>query len=1675
LCRTSCNGTISNSSLSTIINISLLPLRLQADKYEKYANETAQISAFGCTNGYISWKVNGEALPQSSNPLTAYSTGTYSAQCKSYNGASSDWVSIYIGEKNANTPRLTASKSQAYPSDNVVLSASGCPSGWYYKWEIPIRESNGSSTIQRPIGSELSKIVKGPATYKVQCLLNDQTVGPQESVTVSELHVEDVVIAITANKTEANIGESVIFTAIGNCPNGGGIRWMANGMNIGWSWVGETFQVTGPGTYAARCESGYQISPTVFYTVKMPKPGSVSIIADKTRVKDNELVTLRAIGCDKEVNWTLPNGTEVAGSSILFNFGPGVYKAKCIRFGFSSDPASITIAQRNWNEPVITGTNSSIGINQLAELTITGCPNNWAGWRIPEIDINGNPVVQGTSLKTILINKPGIYYYACAIGDYTTFMPIVIHAAATDALVIKPSKTSANPGESVILTAYGCPNGIVQWQNGTTTTTGTRITVTGPGLRMAKCVGDYSNNGDWAAANIRSLTNIVPFLTATSPSTGLPITEACPNEPVTITASNCPNGWWYQTQFVKPNMLNYWLSHRHGVDEGIGYLDVFGFAGGSVNTTGPNIYFARCISPDGSWMGEFSDKYVVIDPAFPADLRATNNGPALTGATSVSLAVTDVPGASYSWTNGGTFTSTARSPLINTPTEANAGIYKVTLKRGTTEAWACSTTATTKLTVSGCDIRIKASDPTTGVETYVLPFVDGSISTFRDLALSAERYDGTDPQGMTYIWTKPDGTTANTSYLIANKPGRYTLSVSPMGSPSIVCKAFVTISEGSAYKMLLNKVKSKVFPDGTPVKMVPLQYEEMYYTLTRNGVEEKIDIAENYLLFYSSAGVKKVDMMQVIPTYGYSQTHSSVNDADFSGLIVFTEKDGKTFKKGWRFNNGVLNQTITTANIRQARALNPNDDCVIKMFSKWSSPGGSQTVSNNSNQIHGGNTDGSYTAKNPGTTYTLVIDVLNIDCCLIAPAGCGPNNPNNPPPFGTGGGTPEPEPSDIAKKLCGDYTTLIGQANNNAPQTPLVNTNCGQDAAAAAKFSLYAKLIDESVKKEFAKNTALQPYISKMTPATDAQLANAADSYSGTAYNPADPAGLIAAGCAMTQNFQADPAHPITGDQADLIGEALKNATNDAKVAYSALSKLLNPCSSSQDCSAPSPQALAVMNTIMTSLKTRKGAVINGIQWSDFGDRMGMEAGDIKNVFNDLATASGNGTYPDPANPNIIRLLPLNGPFSGISFTYNSATNQLDIRNCNNTVSMMDATVPPPMNDCMTISPNGRLEDNPIYPFVKESFLNTLTQRGETMQGMGIVGCNTCTLTNKGDWGENTYWLFTNSTGSNYWIVRELGTTKYRYAFDADPKINNNDNLSWISWEPDFGEEVTAGAKFSQNTALAFAGTLGVIVSAPVIVGTVIPALIQSASTITLQGVMEEVIINTMLSLATGGNINPTTLAKSTVDDIFTGKLIEKIPALVGKKFQVPLKTFNVLKDWLIKKGTNTVSLSYLQNIKTIAKPFTDKVRSYADAIRNKIDDLCGNAKDKIKVTATSLKLFDNIDDVVKLFDNTNPTKTININGKIFGEVAGAANGETVKMFEGATQTEIRQYAENLAGGVLTEVSPGKVWTKIAADGTKINLRNISKSNISDWTIDVINDAKLTPVVKQKGIEIKFR
>lgn len=1098
-CRSNCNGTVYYSDLSAVVSISLLPLRLEADKYEKYSNETAQISAYGCNNGYISWKVNGAAIPQSDNPLTAYAAGAYSAQCRSFNGAESDWVALYINEKTSNTPFVTASKTDAFPTDNVTLSASGCPSGWFYKWEIPVTANDNSVTIQRPVGTP--QTVRGPGNYKVQCILNDQNQSAYTSVKVNPLNIGEVRITITANKTEANIDEPVVFTVTGNCPNGGGIRWMANGMNY-WSYVGETFTGSGPGTYAARCESGPQISPTVYYIIKAPKLGGISIVSDKTRAKDNELVTLSAVGCSNEVNWTLPNGTEVAGSTILFNFGPGTYKAKCVnKFGFTSEPASLTIANCNWDEPSITQTNTSIATNQLGEMQIQGCPNDWVQWAIPRKDANGNEVKDGngqtiydyTGGKILIFKGTGVYKVRCSIGDYSNnFQNIVVQSAPTNALFLKASRNVAKPDESVTITAYGCPNGTVTWKNGNQTATGTQITVTGPGVRMAKCTGDYSNNGDWALAQIRNDGNITPYLNAS-------VYEACPNQPVTVTATGCPNGWWYQTRWIKPGQLDYWLANRNAP-----VWEVYNYGSSNETKNGPNLYSARCISPDGSWMGDFDEKSITVEAAFPADLRATNNGPTLMGATSVKLAVTEVPSATYAWSGPNGYVSGLRSPEILTPTENRSGVYTVTVTKGAGQPWVCNASATTKLTVSGCDIRIKASDVTTGEESYILPYSTVPTKAFGDLGLEVISPSGMALSNMNFSWTKPDGTIASSQQLVVDTKGIYRVKVT-VPSTTISCAATVSITEPQIKSFDWSKTKRVPLSGGRVMSMTPINYNG-YYTFVyhkSNGVDEEINIGldsdlSKLLVYNTPSGERKYEVLHIIPRKDYFQTNSSISTTNFSGFVLHYDFAGKTLIGGLQFGNGKIIKTIAPSNSPNQR---PSDFCRVDVY---------QTAFKevdrkiNSYLLGGMGCDGTVVSTSMGnacvkitSTYGAVKELVNsymIPCSentdppLTLPPSFDPVlKDNSLDVFINGSGNLGTIPlSDYQQQMCGFVEQMLVETDKVEPQVIISNNN---DAVSAQRFTLYVQLLYDAMKKELQKDPTLAHYAATIQyPTANSQL-----------------------------------------------------------------------------------------------------------------------------------------------------------------------------------------------------------------------------------------------------------------------------------------------------------------------------------------------------------------------------------------------------------------------------------------------------------------------------------------------------------------------------------------------------------------------------------------------------------
>lgn len=128
-----------------------------------------------------------------------------------------------------------------------------------------------------------------------------------------------------------------------------------------------------------------------------------------------------------------------------------------------------------------------------------------------------------------------------------------------------------------------------------------------------------------------------------------------------------------------------------------------------------------------------------------------------------------------------------------------------------------------------------------------------------------------------------------------------------------------------------------------------------------------------------------------------------------------------------------------------------------------------------------------------------------------------------------------------------------------------------------------------------------------------------------------------------------------------------------------------------------------------------------------------------------------------------------------------------------------------------------------------------------------------------------------------------------------------------------------------------------------------------------------------------------------------------------------------------------------------------------------------------------------NTDQLVKLFDKSQPDGNINILGKSIAQVLGDGGSNrkgTTKVFssESLNDKDIYTYAQSLAGSIpLIEVRNAKGVVYYAKyDGKIINLRNYSTSaqeSKARWTIDIIGNKDINKVsnLSDNKFEIKFR
>ncbi|WP_375448442.1 LamG-like jellyroll fold domain-containing protein [uncultured Fibrella sp.] len=701
---------------------------------EVYYGQPFTLRVVGCDKGVVRWTRPNGTIVDFANPVEMNSgPGWYRADC--FGAGFSTQATKFIEESAAQVADITADREYIFDSEYVNLVVTGCTVN-NIEWELAglTVQNFQTSTNQNTFR------VQGAGTFRARCRTSDNPrgLGPWSTVVVGLK--TPAVVDITANKDSANIGEPVLLTGSGCTVTY--VQWQIAGkyQQVG---VGSQVVVPGPGTYYARCyASDRSVGPWVSYKVRTARPGKVTIIPSRYAVSPDETVTLKAENCPNGIiGWIFPSRNGLTASEPLTGnpvdgVGPGEYKAYCIKNGYTGPVASITIAASPTDAPRFYATKSSVRLTETADLLSEGCPNNSVQWRIPRPG-GGYDYPVG---RIIAVTGPAVYSGRCLSGPYSSWVDVQIFPAEQNALRLTANKSSAKSDEEVIITAYGCNTGTIRWMWGENSPVGkteilgqSQLTKNGPGTYKARCEGDPATNGSWVQITIHP-TDLNQFI----PSITLSKSNACPDEPVTITAAGCPAGYSVQLRYVRDEALAYWKDNRIVAEYQSTFdLPIFAYGNSPLTLNGPRTVWARCFKVDGSYTGDFREKSATVDPRIFDDFYVSSNGPLQVGQ-KLLVGATLVDGGTYSWTGPDGFNSSAGRVInIEHVTLANAGLYKVTVTAGTGGA-TCSKTAEVNVVVKNCDLNIQASYvDNNGKNVIVTDFPAEGISVVPPLTLKA--------------------------------------------------------------------------------------------------------------------------------------------------------------------------------------------------------------------------------------------------------------------------------------------------------------------------------------------------------------------------------------------------------------------------------------------------------------------------------------------------------------------------------------------------------------------------------------------------------------------------------------------------------------------------------------------------------------------------------------------------------------------------------------------------------------------------------------------------------------------------------------------------------------------------------------------------------------------------
>ena len=404
--------------------------------------ETVTLTAQNCT-GTPRWSTGETTTSITVTPTQG--NNSYSVYCSNGANCNSPRSNDYTIRMIPNVmPTVTASATSICAGGTVSLTASGC--------EGAVKWSNSMT------GNVISVTLNASESFYATCKVRDCVSDPSKSVAITVGKPQAPTIRAIPN-TAICAGESVTLTVAEGCDNGT-VRWTNTDL------TGRTVVVI-PGAntdYTATCVAdGNCISgaSNVVKVIVKTVGTAPTITASTTAVCNGASVTLTASGCTGTVMWS----NNMAGASIVVMPTAEVnsFYAICKQADKCGSPQSRTIRINLSTPPAptVVCSTSIICPGESVDLTVQNCAGS-PMWSTGAAD-NGKPTITVTPTTTTSYSAICKDANGCISAPSQLYTITVVPLKPLDILA---SKTEITLGESVTLTAAGCPTGgVVTWSN----------------------------------------------------------------------------------------------------------------------------------------------------------------------------------------------------------------------------------------------------------------------------------------------------------------------------------------------------------------------------------------------------------------------------------------------------------------------------------------------------------------------------------------------------------------------------------------------------------------------------------------------------------------------------------------------------------------------------------------------------------------------------------------------------------------------------------------------------------------------------------------------------------------------------------------------------------------------------------------------------------------------------------------------------------------------------------------------------------------------------------------------------------------------------------------------------------------------------------------------------------